>query len=95
MSSQGGSLRIGIEMELLLTHREATSIPDLDTLANGLIAEYEASVGNGYPKGHSDIDGAYDGVNDTKEWSLTDDVTVKPTPGSSNQCTTLHFYSLD
>ncbi|KAJ6138445.1 amidoligase enzyme-domain-containing protein [Penicillium samsonianum] len=71
--------RIGIELEILLTHRKKAKdeFPDLEAFANHLIAHFHAAR-RPYPRVHNDVDGIYEGSEISAEWSLTDDVTIKP-----------------
>ncbi|KAJ5404866.1 amidoligase enzyme-domain-containing protein [Penicillium sp. CMV-2018d] len=71
--------RIGIELEILLTHRKKAKdeFPDLEAFANHLIAHFH-SARRPYPRVHNDVDGIYEGSEISAEWSLTDDVTIKP-----------------
>ncbi|KAK2762698.1 hypothetical protein FQN54_000872 [Arachnomyces sp. PD_36] len=71
-------VRIGIELECLLTERyvSETTPLDLETFAERLVHFYNNWVGPNHPKMHSDIDGMYDGLDVLNEWSITDDVTI-------------------
>lgn len=77
--------RIGIELEILLTHRKKAKdeFPDLEAFANHLIAHFHAAR-RPYPRVHNDVDGIYEGSEISAEWSLTDDVTIKP--DTDDQC---------
>lgn len=77
-------MRIGIELELLLQHRTKakSEFTDLESFADYLVQHFHASR-KPHPRIHNDIDGLYDGLEDSTEWSLTDDVTII---GNSEQC---------
>lgn len=79
--------QIGIETEVLLSLRETSQngVSDLQTVATSVVNAYNSTNKREYPRMHLDIDGQYDGPNDTLEWSITDDVTVRPNSGN-NQC---------
>ncbi|KAJ5778191.1 amidoligase enzyme-domain-containing protein [Penicillium odoratum] len=80
--------RIGIELEVLLSHRKKTrdQFEDLEAFANALIVDLETVHSRASrrprPRVHNDVDGVYEGEEEI-EWSLTDDITIKP--DNSNQ----------
>ncbi|KAJ5263717.1 amidoligase enzyme-domain-containing protein [Penicillium angulare] len=77
------SFRIGIELEVLLSHRRKTTeeFEDLEAFANTLVTDLEAfhsrTSRRPRPRVHNDVNGVYEG-DEENEWSLTDDVTIKP-----------------
>jgi|SRR3954451_1857408 len=78
--------KIGIEMELLLSPRDQPqhSNPDMDTFVDGLVKTYNRMTPPAFPRMHSDINGTYDGPNNTLEWSVTQDVSL--TEDLPNHC---------
>lgn len=83
------SFRIGLELEVLLSHRRKTTdgFEDPEAFANALVTDLEMVHSRAsrrpQPRVHSDVNGVYEGE-DGNEWSLTDDVTIKP--DDSDQC---------
>lgn len=83
------TFQIGIEMEVLLTHRRKTTdeFEDLEAFANTLVADlkmvHSRASRRPQPLVHNDVDGVYEGE-EGNEWSITDDVTIKP--DDNDQC---------
>jgi hypothetical protein len=85
---------IGIEIEVLLSLTreylgEISGSSGLEEFSEWIV-EYFNSNTNGNFHMHSDIDGEYDGLHESSEWSLTDDATLSLTK-TSNQCMRRHL----
>lgn len=84
--------RIGIESEVLLTPRDPTkSFSDVEEFANFLVAECNAKFPSGI-RIHSDIDALYEGPSANREWSVTDDVTIRRDRDAQCMLTTRVLY---
>ncbi|KAF9642852.1 hypothetical protein BDM02DRAFT_1857417 [Thelephora ganbajun] len=77
MSHASNHLRFGIEVEFLLSPREAHTFKDIGEFANFVLAFYKSKKDKSWPNMHVDLDGSYEGDNDTIEWSLSDDASIK------------------
>ena len=77
--------RISIELEILITHRKKATdeFEDLEAFAQDLVAHFSAAC-RPSPRVHNDVDGTYEGSDMSDEWSLTDDVTIRP--DNNRQC---------
>ncbi|KAI1834896.1 hypothetical protein DTO013E5_4712 [Penicillium roqueforti] len=86
-------MRIGIELELLLQHRTKakSEFTDLESFADYLVQHFHAAR-KPHPRIHNDIDGLYDGLEDSTEWSLTDDVTIIGNSEQLELVTPILFY---
>ncbi|OKL63012.1 hypothetical protein UA08_01238 [Talaromyces atroroseus] len=71
--------KIGIEFEVLLTPRgrHKKDFAELEGFAQFIVDRCN-DVPNPAPRAHNDVDGVYEGPNQTSEWSITDDATIKP-----------------
>jgi hypothetical protein len=82
------NFRVGIEAEVLLRLHNTSKTPkDLEGFSAVLVNYFnQTTIASGCPKMHSDIEGDFDGPNGLSEWSITEDVTIKPDEGRNDQC---------
>lgn len=87
------SFQIGVELEVLLSHRKKVvdDFEDLEAFAESLVDDlklvYSRASRRPRPWVHNGINGIYEG-NEGQEWSFTDDVTTKP--DDHDQCMPLY-----
>ncbi|KAJ9245651.1 hypothetical protein DTO271D3_4174 [Paecilomyces variotii] len=71
------AFKFGVELELLLSGRFENEFSDLKQFANHVASCYNRRTGRHDRKIHEDLDGDYKGEDADKEWSLTEDCTVR------------------
>ena len=74
------SIRVGMEIEMLLNNRQTNqpSSEDLEPFANDVVKFYNQSAPQGYPRMHEDIEGMYESPNAMREWSVREGSTIEP-----------------
>ncbi|KAF9642850.1 hypothetical protein BDM02DRAFT_1857295 [Thelephora ganbajun] len=76
MPQASDHLRFGIEVEFLLTPREAHAFKDVSEFTNFVLSFYKSKKVESWPNIHVDLDGSYEDKNDKIEWSLTNDAPI-------------------
>jgi len=71
-------LRIGIELEVLLTpiSQSQRGFESLEHFARFITKKWNAERPPSAAKMHTDVDGLYEGGNADSEWTITDDSTI-------------------
>ncbi|KAJ9223432.1 hypothetical protein DTO169C6_4239 [Paecilomyces variotii] len=79
------AFKFGVELELLLSGRFENEFSDLKQFANHVASCYNRRTGRHDRKIHEDLDGDYKGEDADKEWSLTEDCTVRADRATNDQ----------